>query len=199
VSASLKTKGSKAPPTLTVLQSKTQHSVPNSNKTSNALNKFKVLPTEGRSSYAAVVALEQQHAGIQLNAKPNPRGYYILTPRNQEAFQTLQNKATELNMQELNPLEKTHPKTPTSKEGTKVHLFQGKPPTIFNLGIWGDFQSRPYIPEPLRCFHCQRFGHRKSICKAAATCAICSGKHETQLCKEKLQAKQKVASKCKNC
>jgi len=103
-----KTKGFKAPPTLTVLQSKTQHTVPNSNKTSIDLNKFEVLPTEGRSSYAAVVALEQQHPGIQLNAKPNPRGYYILTPKNQDTFQTLQNKATELNMQELNPMDKTH-------------------------------------------------------------------------------------------
>ncbi|GFT91692.1 uncharacterized protein TNCV_2444921 [Trichonephila clavipes] len=32
---------------------------------------------------------------------------------------------------------------------------------------------RPYIPNPLRCFQCQRFGHSKTTCCGKPTCARC--------------------------
>ncbi|GFT33378.1 uncharacterized protein TNCV_4523741 [Trichonephila clavipes] len=32
---------------------------------------------------------------------------------------------------------------------------------------------RPYIPNPLRCFQCQRFGHSKPTCRGKPTCARC--------------------------
>ncbi|KAK6189066.1 hypothetical protein SNE40_005111 [Patella caerulea] len=41
----------------------------------------------------------------------------------------------------------------------------------------------PYIPNPLRCFHCQRFGHSKNVCKGKATCARCGQDgHESTSC-----------------
>ncbi|GBM55711.1 hypothetical protein AVEN_196608-1 [Araneus ventricosus] len=33
---------------------------------------------------------------------------------------------------------------------------------------------RPYIPNPLRCFKCQRFGHSKASCRGNLTCARCA-------------------------
>ncbi|KFM67744.1 hypothetical protein X975_21863, partial [Stegodyphus mimosarum] len=33
---------------------------------------------------------------------------------------------------------------------------------------------RPYIPNPMRCFQCQRFGHSKMSCRGSITCARCS-------------------------
>ncbi|KAH8334982.1 hypothetical protein KR074_003960, partial [Drosophila pseudoananassae] len=33
---------------------------------------------------------------------------------------------------------------------------------------------RPYIPPPMRCFNCLRFGHPSSHCKSPKTCANCS-------------------------
>ncbi|XP_035216654.1 uncharacterized protein LOC118190073 [Stegodyphus dumicola] len=33
---------------------------------------------------------------------------------------------------------------------------------------------RPYIPNPMRCFQCQRFGHGKTSCRGSLTCARCS-------------------------
>ncbi|XP_055951549.1 uncharacterized protein LOC129987612 [Argiope bruennichi] len=51
---------------------------------------------------------------------------------------------------------------------------------------------RPYIPNPLRCFQCQRFGHAKSSCRGTLTCARCSEKgHDSQQCAE--------SEKCINC
>ena len=33
---------------------------------------------------------------------------------------------------------------------------------------------RPYIPNPLRCFQCQRYGHSKTYCRGSVTCARCA-------------------------
>ena len=34
-------------------------------------------------------------------------------------------------------------------------------------------ETRPYIPNPQRCFQCQKFGHTKNSCKGKAVCAGC--------------------------
>ncbi|GFT64937.1 RNA-directed DNA polymerase from mobile element jockey [Trichonephila clavipes] len=31
---------------------------------------------------------------------------------------------------------------------------------------------RPYVPNPLRCFKCQRFGHSQIACRGQLTCAL---------------------------
>ena len=42
---------------------------------------------------------------------------------------------------------------------------------------------RAYIPNPLRCFNCQRFGHSKTSCRGKTTCARCGViGHESQDC-----------------
>ncbi|GFX59557.1 uncharacterized protein TNCV_2034851 [Trichonephila clavipes] len=33
---------------------------------------------------------------------------------------------------------------------------------------------RPYIPNPLRCFKCQRFGHSQTFCRGQLTCSRCA-------------------------
>ena len=44
---------------------------------------------------------------------------------------------------------------------------------------------RPYIPNPLRCFKCQRFGHSKTSCRGTLTCSRCSAVgHESVDCNE---------------
>ncbi|XP_055931854.1 uncharacterized protein LOC129962142 [Argiope bruennichi] len=51
---------------------------------------------------------------------------------------------------------------------------------------------RQYIPNPLRCFQCQRFGHSKINCRGTLTCARCAEKgHDSQQCK--------AQEKCVNC
>ncbi|KAM7292150.1 hypothetical protein ISCGN_025396 [Ixodes scapularis] len=42
---------------------------------------------------------------------------------------------------------------------------------------------RPYVPNPQRCFKCQRFGHGSRNCRGRNTCAKCSSKeHATDAC-----------------
>ncbi|XP_055941796.1 uncharacterized protein LOC129971847 [Argiope bruennichi] len=33
---------------------------------------------------------------------------------------------------------------------------------------------RPYIPNPNRCYNCQRFGHSKTACRGTQTCSRCA-------------------------
>jgi hypothetical protein len=44
---------------------------------------------------------------------------------------------------------------------------------------------RPFIPAPMRCFQCQRFGHIATRCEGKATCPRCGlEKHEDAECKK---------------
>ncbi|GFW94257.1 uncharacterized protein TNCV_1979971 [Trichonephila clavipes] len=37
-----------------------------------------------------------------------------------------------------------------------------------------NYKIRPYIPNPLRCFKCQRFGHSQTSCHGQLTCSRCA-------------------------
>ena len=52
---------------------------------------------------------------------------------------------------------------------------------------------RPYIPGPMRCFKCLRFGHTRDFCKNRPTCGNCAASDHTG---EECTAEQK---KCVNC
>ena len=43
-------------------------------------------------------------------------------------------------------------------------------PKRINIGYLKK-ETRPYIPNPQRCFQCQKFGHTKNYCKSKAVCA----------------------------
>jgi hypothetical protein len=50
----------------------------------------------------------------------------------------------------------------------------------------------PYIPNPLRCFNCQKFGHGRSSCQHKAVCARCGNDgHDDAVCQE--------PARCVNC
>ena len=40
----------------------------------------------------------------------------------------------------------------------------------------------PYIPNPLRCFKCQRYGHGSSRCSREQKCSKCAGDHSVDTC-----------------
>ncbi|XP_055943826.1 uncharacterized protein LOC129974998 [Argiope bruennichi] len=52
---------------------------------------------------------------------------------------------------------------------------------------------KPYIPNPVRCFKCQRFGHSQQACRGTKICAKCSvpGHDSSECISEEI--------KCRNC
>ena len=54
----------------------------------------------------------------------------------------------------------------------------------FIKAVYMKIAVEPYIPNPLRCFNCQKFGHGKSNCKHQAVCAKCGQEgHDDTICK----------------
>ncbi|KAL0148948.1 hypothetical protein M9458_055752 [Cirrhinus mrigala] len=87
----------------------------------------------------------------------------------------------------------------TTREGTKVDSqsvvlqFEGDAtPKRLTIGYMSYF-LRPYVPKPLRCYNCQRFGHVAAMCKEKRRCARCGGNHNYGQCGEG------VLPKCCNC
>lgn len=42
--------------------------------------------------------------------------------------------------------------------------------------------TKQYIPLPVRCFNCQRYGHTSKYCKSSTACPRCSGNHNIKEC-----------------
>jgi len=55
------------------------------------------------------------------------------------------------------------------------------------------YDVRMYIPPPLRCFKCQRYGHVAAACKGKIRCSKCGGEHKYDECEEGAR------KKCCNC
>ena len=57
-----------------------------------------------------------------------------------------------------------------------------------------------YIPEVVRCYKCQKFGHKAPSCHARKEkCTVCSGPHEVQHCPIKTTHRQESTTTCPNC
>lgn len=55
------------------------------------------------------------------------------------------------------------------------------------------YDVRLYVPPPLRCFKCQKYGHVAAVCKSKQRCGRCAGEHEYGKCERGAKLK------CCNC
>lgn len=69
----------------------------------------------------------------------------------------------------------------TTREGRKkesetilIEFEEDNIPLKVFLGFLS-YPVRVYVPKPLRCFNCQRFGHIAGKCKEQRICARCGG------------------------
>lgn len=68
---------------------------------------------------------------------------------------------------------------------TVLLVFEKIMPTEVQMG-WIKYNVREYIPQPTRCFKCQRMGHTAQQCKWRQRCAKCGGEHDYGKCKRML-------------
>ena len=81
-------------------------------------------------------------------------------------------------------------KVPTN---TIILTFKTKVlPEKIRIG-WMSVRVRQYVADPLRCYHCQRYGHLAKVCKGKETCPKCSEEgHSSSAC-------QAESAKCASC
>ncbi|KAG1679379.1 hypothetical protein GQR58_012953 [Nymphon striatum] len=76
--------------------------------------------------------------------------------------------------------------------GTIIFTFNTPEPPKSIKAAYLNIKVERYIPNPLRCFKCQKFGHHQTSCKGEAACGKCGGaNHSDDGCEN--------ASSCLNC
>ena len=79
---------------------------------------------------------------------------------------------------------------------TVALTFKEEPPKTVNIGFYR-FRVCRFIPAPIRCGRCQRFGHPTSACRSKqARCVRCGGGHGFEDCPNKGKEQQ---ARCVNC
>jgi hypothetical protein len=58
-------------------------------------------------------------------------------------------------------------------------------------------RTKQYIPNPIRCANCQRYGHPAKVCRSYPRCPRCSGSHTFQNCPDKNSTE--FTPRCVNC
>jgi len=62
-----------------------------------------------------------------------------------------------------------------------IQFDEERMPERIKIG-YVSYQVRPYVPPPLRCFKCQKYGHVSAVCRGNLRCARCGGEHEYGKC-----------------
>ena len=91
------------------------------------------------------------------------------------------------------------------KENTHTYILTfgtSDLPTKIKVGYLS-VPIKPYIPNPLRCFRCQRFGHHRDQCKSPEVCGKCGNTdHSKEHCEVDpacVNCKGKHEASSKNC
>ena len=202
-----------------------QPSIPPKKAPQTTFNKFKVVVENKLHNYQFVQAMSKSQEDLNMLARPNLQGQWILTPKDHATYQFLTTQSPEvvelrpeqkltkaiiynyplvMNLSPILNLQNTHEAVrQISKAGqyttTVLITFLGAVPAKINLGIWGTFTTKTFHPQPLRCYNCQRYGHHKSQCTAQETCAVCSGRHSTAQCLKAFHEGKETRAKCPNC
>lgn len=95
-------------------------------------------------------------------------------------------------IKEVRRLQTTRDGTRSDSEGIMIVFDEERLPTRVTLGYM-NYRVREYIPNPVRCYNCQRFGHVAKVCKGKKRCARCGENHGYEECNVNTQPK------CCNC
>ena len=87
----------------------------------------------------------------------------------------------------------------TIRTAQAILHFEGPLQEYVYIG-WKRHRVSIYIPDPTRCYHCQRYEHIASKCSAKKIkCPICAGQHPYQECDIKDTHRSENKATCPNC
>ena len=78
-----------------------------------------------------------------------------------------------------------------------LHFDEDMPAYIY-LG-WKRFRVETFIPEPIRCYNCQKYGHKSNNCNSKIKCPICSKNHSYEKCESRNNNNNERRAVCPNC
>jgi len=81
------------------------------------------------------------------------------------------------------------------KTGSVILTYEGALPDYVSIGFIR-YRVKPYVPQPMRCNRCQRFGHIAANCKRQSRCVRCGQSHNLDSCPIKDDVTKAV---CVNC
>ena len=79
-----------------------------------------------------------------------------------------------------------------------ILFFDDGIPEFIYLG-WRRFRVSLYIPEPIRCYNCQAYGHKSNNCRSRVKCPICANNHSYEVCPSKDKNREDQRASCPNC
>ena len=80
-----------------------------------------------------------------------------------------------------------------------ILCFEKEMPSYVHIGYRKHRVDR-YIPDPIRCYRCQKFGHRAPNCNSKTKCSVCAGPHSVNDCPEiQKNTEESKERKCPNC
>ncbi|XP_071091449.1 uncharacterized protein [Haliotis cracherodii] len=99
----------------------------------------------------------------------------------------------ELDNQAVTAVKRFTVKKENSRQNTNTYLLtfaRASLPQSIKAG-YNNIGVEVYVPNPLRCFNCQHFGHGSKSCRYTVICYRCGGDHDGSSCVQEI--------KCANC
>lgn len=103
-------------------------------------------------------------------------------------------EARRLEKKSLDPMEPRQATSPV------VLTYSVSPPLTVYIGLQR-YKTKVFIPNPIRCFKCQRFGHVATSCRSNIRCPRCAQEHDFANCPLNTNDNQNsaITLKCPNC
>lgn len=173
-------------------------------KCRNEMQKSRLLCADRIGDFYVEASLpfsEQRRDGVSTNTEPTqPRlhktiihGVYENIPDDE----ILDHTGAQTVFKLINKLKLQNTDVEQDEHCSVILGFTDTPPPVVHIGF-SKFNTKLYIPRPIRCDHCQTFGHTTSNCPIKEpTCSYCAGKHTYPNCPDRTGRSKPTCSNCK--